>query len=199
MPERLRRWQRVELSESREHDRLLSALQHSASTLGRATPNLDGFHHGGTAMRDNQVASGRRSADGDGIMATRSVFVSFDYDVDRRYRDLLRAWNANSDFQFEFTETSPRVAINSNEAAVVKRVLTQRIAAANYFLCIIGEQTFGSDWVTWEIEKAKELKKRLVAVKLDRENPTPSALYGSGASWAMSFTLESIQTALQKV
>lgn len=33
-------------------------------------------------------------------MAKKKVFVSFDYDDDKNYRNLLKAWDANPDFDF---------------------------------------------------------------------------------------------------
>ena len=62
---------------------------------------------------------------------------------------------------------------------------------------IVGKKTHKSDWVCWEIEKANNLGKKIIAVKTDRENTTPSVLYGIGASWAMSFTLDSISKAIK--
>ena len=43
-----------------------------------------------------------------------------------------------------------------------------------------------------------ELKKKLVAVKTDRENATPNALLNVGAAWAMSFSQDPILRALRE-
>ena len=48
----------------------------------------------------------------------------------------------------------------------------------------------------WEIEKAVELKRKLIAVKTDSGNTSPDAILGVGASWAMSFTFDSIKKAV---
>jgi len=32
------------------------------------------------------------------------IFVSFDYEKDRRYYYLMNAWDANSDFEFVFSD-----------------------------------------------------------------------------------------------
>jgi len=130
-------------------------------------------------------------------MAKKNVFVSFDYDNDRYYRDLFRSWDANPDFDFSFNETYPKVAVDSTDAEATKRVLAQKIRAATHLLCIIGKYTY-SGWVPWEINKAKELKKKLVGVKINRENTSPEALVGSGAAWAMSFTREDVLKALKE-
>jgi hypothetical protein len=52
-----------------------------------------------------------------------------------------------------------------------------------HFLCLVGEKTHKSTWVAWEINKAIALKKKVIAVKIAKDNTTPSSLYGVGATW----------------
>lgn len=130
-------------------------------------------------------------------MAKKKVFISYDYDNDKNYKNLLKAWDANGKFDFNFHDHSADVSINSTNAAAIKRAISAKINNATYFLCIVGKKTYRSSWVKWEIEKAVELKKKLVAVKTERSNTTPDELYGVGASWAMSFTFESISKAIE--
>lgn len=129
-------------------------------------------------------------------MAKKKVFISYDYDNDKHYKNLLLAWDANKDFDFSFNDQSVDVSVDSNDAAVIKRVISSKINQSTYLLCIVGKYTYKSEWVAWEINKALELKKIIVAVKTDRENTTPHVLYGIRAKWAMSFTLESIKKAI---
>lgn len=63
-------------------------------------------------------------------------------------------------------------------------------------MCIVGAKTHNSSWVKWEIEKAVELNKIIVAVKTSSTNTTPSALLGVGAKWAMSFIESSVTSAI---
>lgn len=129
-------------------------------------------------------------------MANKKVFISFDYDNDKHYKNLLVAWDANKDFDFSFYDVSVNVAVNSDDAAAIKRVISDRINNATHFLCLVGEKTEKSRWVAWEIEKAVALKKKMIAVKIAKDNTTPSGLYGVGATWALSFTFASIKKAL---
>lgn len=128
----------------------------------------------------------------------RKVFISYDHSEDVQYRRLLQAWDANSNFNFEFDDRSPTVAINSNAAPVIQAALTRKMKEADYLLVIIGRLTYTSDWVRWEITRATEpdVKLRLAAVKIDRDYTTPSGLYGKGTSFAYSFTLANIESAL---
>ena len=92
-------------------------------------------------------------------MAKKKIFVSYDYDNDRTYKNLLLAWDKNSEFDFAMSDQSADVSIESDDAAAIKRAISAKINAATYFLCIIGTKTSKSEWVAWEIEKAKDLSK----------------------------------------
>ncbi|MBW2201232.1 MAG: TIR domain-containing protein [Deltaproteobacteria bacterium] len=130
-------------------------------------------------------------------MAKKKIFISYDYDNDKHYKNLLVAWDENSEFDFGFSDQSADVSIQSTDAAAIKRAISAKIDAATYFLCLVGSKTNKSSWVTWEIEKAKDLKKKLVAVKISFGNTTPSGLLNAGASWAMSFTFDAIKKAIE--
>lgn len=131
-------------------------------------------------------------------MAKKKVFVSYDHSEDVHYKRLLQAWDANAGFDFDFDSRGPNVPINSEDAGRIKAALTAKMKEADYLLVIVGEKTHTSDWVTWEIDRAKQsdTKLRLTAIKIDRTNITPSGLTGTGTSWAYSFTQDSINTAL---
>jgi len=129
-------------------------------------------------------------------LAKKKIFISYDYDNDKRYKNLLLAWDANKEFDFSFDDHSADVSINSTDAAAIKRAISAKINSATYLLCIIGTKTHKSAWVKWEISKAVELGKKIVAVKTDSTNTSPDEILGIGASWAMSFTFDSIKTAI---
>ncbi len=129
-------------------------------------------------------------------MAKKKVFVSFDYDRDKNYKLLLQAWDKNPSFEFTFNDQSVTVPINSTRASRIKAGISRKMAKATRCLVIVGKYTYRSDWVAWEIEKAKELSLKLVAVKTDRSNTSPAGLLNAGASWAMSFSQEAILRAL---
>lgn len=130
-------------------------------------------------------------------MAKKNIFISYDYDNDKDYKNLLLAWDKNKDFDFSFTDHSADVSINSTDAAAIKRAISAKINSATYFLCIIGKNTHKSAWVQWEIDKAVELKKKIAAVKIDASYTSPTEITGIGASWAMSFTFDAIKKAIE--
>lgn len=129
-------------------------------------------------------------------MAKKNIFISYDYDNDKHYKNLLIAWDANKEFDFGFTDHSADISIDSNDAAAIKRAISAKINNATIFLCLVGKSTNKSKWVAWEIEKAVELKKKIVAVKIESTNTSPTGLLNVGAKWAMSFTFESIKKAI---
>ncbi|MEO5644204.1 MAG: TIR domain-containing protein [Bacteroidia bacterium] len=132
------------------------------------------------------------------MAARRKVFISYHYEQDRHYKNLLLAWDSKGSFDFHMRDYSADVSIDSTEGAVIKRIISTKINKGNYFVVLVGKETRKCEWVKWEIAKAKELKKKIVAVKIDRCNETPDELYGAGAAWALSFKLESINNAIKK-
>jgi hypothetical protein len=140
-------------------------------------------------------------------MAKKKVFVSFDYDNDKHYKALLKAWDANPDFDFYFSDLSS-TEINSLSVPVVKQALSKKINEANYTVVLVGKEANKQhsdhkeigykNWINYEVAKSKEHKNKLVAVKLSSTNTSPDELLGSGAKWAMSFNRESIIKALNE-
>lgn len=131
-------------------------------------------------------------------MAKDKIFVSYDYDNDSRYKNLLIAWDKNEQFDFEIHDLSVDVSIDSTDADYIKGVIKEKMEDADYVLCLIGEETYQSDWVAWELEKAVDLGKKLVAVKIQKDYISPDAILGVGAAWATSFTFESIKKAIEE-
>ena len=132
-------------------------------------------------------------------MAKPKVFVSYDHSEDVHYKRLLQAWDANPDFDLEFDSRGPDVQIDSDEAAVVKAALTRCMQTATHLLVLVGSKSHTSKWMEWEIDRAKQsdLKLRLAAVKLAKENVTPTGLLNIGTAWATSFTRDRIVQALK--
>jgi hypothetical protein len=126
----------------------------------------------------------------------KRVFISYDYESDKHYKNLLLAWDANKQFDFYISDYSADVSINSTDATAIKSTISRYINQGTVFLVIVGKNTSKSSWVKWEIKKAIELGKKIVAVKTDRANTTPDELFGVGASWALSFTQDAITKAL---
>lgn len=127
---------------------------------------------------------------------SHKVFISYDHSEDARYKHLLQGWSNHPNFDFEFDNRSVQTPINSDDASRVKAGITMKLKQATHLLVIVGKLSYTSDWINWEIEKAKELGLKLAAVKIDRANNSPAGLLGVGTSWATSFTEKQIIEAL---
>lgn len=135
----------------------------------------------------------------------KRIFISFDYDHDKNYRYLLGALKANPRSDIEFEDLTPD-EIQSYDIGRIKAALSRRIDRSGYMLVIIGEHanSYHADrnkigtrnWQWWEIEKSDELGKRFIAVRITSNCTTPDPLYNKGATWANSFKVESIISAI---
>ncbi len=131
-------------------------------------------------------------------MARKRIFISFDADNDQHYKNLLLAWSKNSEFDFEIYNGSLKDAIDSSSAAYIKSKIKPSITWCTYLLCIIGEQTYKSKWVEWEIKTALENGKKLIGVKISKDCTAPPAMLNQGAKWALSFTFDGIKKAVDE-
>jgi len=136
----------------------------------------------------------------------KRIFISFDYDNDKHYRYLLSAWAKNSKFDIDFYDHTPG-EIQSSNVGAIKRVLSRKINNATHTLVIIGKhansrpplwrQIGERNWQWWEIRKSIELRRGLIAVKLNQSNPTPDPLYNQGTTWSYSFAEQAIKKAIE--
>ena len=129
-------------------------------------------------------------------MAKKTIFVSFDYDNDRAFKNLLVAWDRHDDFDFELYDASLTAAINSTNAPYIKSKIKPLIQKASHLLCIVGQYCAGNEWIEWEVQTAADLNRKLIGVKLDKTYASPKALLNNGASWALSFTFDAIKKAV---
>lgn len=136
----------------------------------------------------------------------KKVFVSFDWDNDRRYKHLMQAWDKNDNFEFVFDDVSSG-EIDSDDVGRVKAALTTKINNASITFVIVGEEAnkLHSDsdeigyrnWINFEVAKSVEAGNGLAAVKLDRSFTSPEELLDQNSSWAMSFNEDAIIKALE--
>lgn len=87
-----------------------------------------------------------------GYVRRKKVFVSFDYEKDRCYYYLMKAWDANQSFEFVFSDYTSR-EIRSDSVAVVKRQLSAKIGLATHTLVIVGEDANRTHPDHWEIDR----------------------------------------------
>lgn len=127
----------------------------------------------------------------------KKIFVSYYYDDDKHHKRLLKAWNANKRFKLEFDDVSSDISINSDNNAYIRRKIFEKIKKCDVFVVFVGKKTYEREWITWEIDKAKTLNKKIVAIKEKRNYSSPKALLSSGAEWVYGFNEKKIRDAIE--
>ena len=130
-------------------------------------------------------------------MAKKRIFISYDYDNDAYYKNLLLAWDKNNEFDFELYDGSLKVGINSSDAAYIKSKIRPLIEKSSHVLCIVGKEAGTSDWINWEVQTGVDKNKKLIGVKLEKSYTSPPALLNNAAEWALSFTFDAIKKAVE--
>lgn len=96
----------------------------------------------------------------------QKIFVSYYHDSDKHYKRLLEAWSANDKFSLEFEDVSTDVSINSENEKYIKRRIADNIKQSDALVVLVGKESHQRPWIAWEINKAKEHKKKIVAIKI---------------------------------
>jgi hypothetical protein len=130
---------------------------------------------------------------------SKQVYLSFDHENDGYYRDVLLTWSKMPGFaQLWVNEQPPTVPVDDPEAEPIKQSLAKRIGAVSGLLCVVGANSSTNGWMEWEIKKADQLGKRIIAVRINRDVAVPELLSDMGATCAMSFTFEGIRRAIDE-
>lgn len=130
-------------------------------------------------------------------MAAKTVFISFNYDMNRYFKNVLLSWDKNREYSFQFYDASLRDLFDSANGDYLKAKLKAMIQDASQVLFVIGEKCARSKWVAWEAQLAFELGKPVAAVKVDQNCPTPKALQGQSVNWASAFEFAAIKSAIE--
>lgn len=89
-----------------------------------------------------------------------SAFLAEDLDE----VNLLRAHAKNENSDIEFNDHCVRAPYDSDRADYIKRRIEERISRASYTLVYLSDHVAQSSWVTWEVQRSKELGKKVIAV-----------------------------------
>lgn len=100
-------------------------------------------------------------------MGLPRTFVGFS-STDMHNYQLMRAWKANKNIDFNFTDCQLQSAINSENEAYIKRKCRERINMAGKYVLLIGQDTKSKHkYVRWEAEVAIEKGCTIIGVNLD--------------------------------
>jgi len=101
----------------------------------------------------------------------KNVFISFS-SKDLNEVNLLRGQAKNEKSEIEFSDRSVREPFDSDRAEYLRQKITERINQASTTVVYLSDNTSGSDWVEWEVNKSIELGKRVIAVHPGDTPPT---------------------------
>ncbi len=140
-------------------------------------------------------------------MAKKEIFVSFDYENDKRYKYLLEAFDANDDFDFVFNDKTP-TEINSENIGRIKAGLTIKIREATHTLVIVGKEankqhkdhaSIGyKNWINFEIARSIEDGNKLAVLLLESGNTLPGEVYGGRYSIVTGYSEDNIISVLDR-
>jgi hypothetical protein len=133
---------------------------------------------------------------------TRNVFLSF-VEEDLDLVNLFRGQAKNENNDLEFSDYSVKEPFDSENADYIRQQIRNLIKKVSVTLCLIGETTYKSRWVNWEIRTSSELGKGLVGVKLHSsfKDIIPQALKDNGAEivdWDIKEIVQAIERAAKK-
>lgn len=93
-----------------------------------------------------------------------NVFISHSWDHLDDLRSLRKHLEDRGYFHVDFSEVTPENAIKSENIYYVHARVAQRISDADIVIGLAGVYASHSDWMTWELNKAKELGKPILGV-----------------------------------
>lgn len=129
----------------------------------------------------------------------KRIFISFVYDDDSEYFNLLQAWSKNENIDLEFYNESVTEAFDSENADYIKRKIREKIQRASITLCLVSENTYNSRWVNWEIQESIDHGNNLIAVKTHGDvKYVPRAFKDQKYIWVNEFKLDKIKNAIDR-
>lgn len=124
----------------------------------------------------------------------RRVFISFHME-DEAQVELLRQQAKDERYDIEFTDYSIKEPFDEKW----KTRATERIRQSSVFVVMIGSETYKREAVVWEINKAYELGKKVVGVRIykDKNHQIPEPLLRNGAK-IIDWSLKDIAAELKE-
>ena len=126
-----------------------------------------------------------------------NVFISHSWDhVDDliRLRNLL---NRKGYFNVEFIESTPTNPIHSNNVYYIRQQLSERIKSSDIVLGVAGIYASYSDWMVWELDKAKEHNKPILGI-IPWGNERVSTVVSNRADKIVRWNTDSIVDAIRE-
>jgi len=95
---------------------------------------------------------------------TYKLFISHRWEYSDLLDRLKKLLNNRGYFSAIYKQVEKGHPINSEYAPVIKAQITRRLQDSDIVLAIAGVSSSNSDWMVWEMEKAKELGLNVVGI-----------------------------------
>lgn len=92
------------------------------------------------------------------------LFISHSWDHDDVLQDLKNLIDSRGYFPATYTQIEKDCPIDSDKVWVIKANITKRLQESDVVLAIAGVYASYSEWMQWEMDKAKELGLRVIGV-----------------------------------
>lgn len=93
-----------------------------------------------------------------------SLFISHSWDHNDVLQNLKSLIDGRGYFPAEYTQVEKDCPINSERAWVIKGNIRKRLEQSDVVLAIAGIFATHSEWMQWEMDKAKELGLKVIGV-----------------------------------
>lgn len=92
------------------------------------------------------------------------LFISHSWDHDDVLQDLKNLIDSRGYFPATYTQIEKDCPIDSENAWVIKANITKRLQESDVVLAIAGVYASYSEWMQWEMDKAKDLGLKVIGV-----------------------------------
>lgn len=92
------------------------------------------------------------------------IFISHSWQYSNTLEALRKLINERGYFSASYEESTRDNPINSENESYVKQRLSQKIASTDVVLALAGVYASHSSWMTWELDKARDLNIPIIGV-----------------------------------
>ena len=126
-----------------------------------------------------------------------NIFISHSWSYPDDLKNLRNLLQQRGYFSVEFEEASAEEPIDSQNATYIKTRLREKISNFNIVLGIAGIYASHSEWMEWELDKAKELDIPIIGI-IPRGQERISATVYSRSVIDVKWNTESIVEAIRQ-
>lgn len=125
------------------------------------------------------------------------VLICYNHKEDKLYKDIMKTWAENSQYEFLVYNRSENESFESSQATAIKNALTDKFHEVDSTIVIIGEAPEASQWLKWEIDTICKLKVPHAVARVHTSFVIPEILKKNG-SIAKSFTPAAVFKAIDQ-